>query len=686
VTVRGANRVSASDVEEQLATVPSPKLFGLFRGVVYDYELFDLYALQRDLARVERFYHAKGYYDAHARAGRWMETSRGHVRVEIVVEEGEPVILEDIAIVGIEGLPEEVARAVRETARHELREGRPFDEELFRQGEKDLVRTLTDRGWAFAKVTSEAWVDVVHHVARGTYTVKPDRVATFGEIKLEGLPPEIPEDKIRGALDIESGDPYSTKSIDEAAQALLDLGVLASVDVEPVLADPPPEDRVVPIVVRVEGTRLRELRLGGGIEFDQIKTDIHGLVGWRNRNFLGGLRDFSVEARPGVVLYPTRISDIRAPDQLLPEERLSVQLRQPGFLEGRTTGFIRPELNTFPLLVKARPAEGDPVIGYVEAKGATGVDRSFGRLFVGVLYNAQVEFPFAYKDPFDSALRTLVISYPEIVTSLDLRDDRIHTKKGIFLGNDLQVAGGPFFGDARDVKIQPEIRGYTTIAKRFTFASRASVGFLFPFNYGDTVKHHLVVTKEDPITDENRADRTRDIQTVYFRGFFSGGANSNRGFPIRGVAPHGVVPFLNPSTASQQVQNECEPTAANNFTPDPTNCSIPIGGFTLWEFSNEIRIAVGKQFYTAVFCDMSDVSPETASIRLDHMHLSCGVGARYDTIVGPIRVDLGYRVQPFQVLGFRSEVEAREADPKEGVQPTIFGVPLAIAIGIGEAF
>src|SRR5678816_1159968 len=69
VTVHGASKIDASDVEDKLATMPSPKFLGLFRGVVYDYELFSRPTLQRDLARVERFYRARGYYDAHATAG-----------------------------------------------------------------------------------------------------------------------------------------------------------------------------------------------------------------------------------------------------------------------------------------------------------------------------------------------------------------------------------------------------------------------------------------------------------------------------------------------------------------------------------------------------------------------------------------------------------------------------------------
>jgi outer membrane protein insertion porin family/translocation and assembly module TamA len=67
--------------------------------------------------------------------------------------------------------------------------------------------------------------------------------------------------------------------------------------------------------------------------------------------------------------------------------------------------------------------------------------------------------------------------------------------------------------------------------------------------------------------------------------------------------------------------------------------------------------------------------------------MSCGFGARYDTPVGPIRLDLGYRIEPLQVIGYKDDYAAQKADPTEGVPTRLFGnVPLAIAFGIGEAY
>jgi hypothetical protein len=37
-------------------------------------------------------------------------------------------------------------------------------------------------------------------------------------------------------------------------------------------------------------------------------------------------------------------------------------------------------------------------------------------------------------------------------------------------------------------------------------------------------------------------------------------------------------------------------------------------------------------------------------------------------------------------LGYKGEGSAAYADPTNGTQPTIFGVPIAIAVGIGQAY
>jgi outer membrane protein insertion porin family/translocation and assembly module TamA len=665
VSVEGASAVDGSDVEEKIATAPSPKFLGLFRGFVYDYEIFDRLTLQRDLARVERYYRARGFYEAHARAGRVMKRGDGHVSVEVVVEEGPPTVIGKVQLQGLQQLPADVRTRALRRADKLLKKGDRFEEGAFGDAETDLKKLLNDRGYAHATVNRDAVVDVVHHTADIVLTIEPGPKAVFGKLTIEGMG-SLPDAPIRRALDITEGAPYSVSELDDARQAALDLGVFSSVDVIPDLGDPKTASTVVPVHVKVEPAKLHELKLGGGVEFDPIKTDLHAVAGWEDHNFLGGLRTYSVSFKPGVVLYPLRVNSWVAPQRLLPEFKLKNEFRQPGFLEARTNAFIRPELNLFPVLLRTNVNPTDPILGYLEFKGGTGVDRVIWKLYSSLSYNVQVEHPIWYKGPTDSELNTLVIAYPELVTNFQFVNDRIRPRKGIALANTFQVAGGPFGGVARDVRVQPDVRGYIPFGKHVTLAARAAVGMLFPSNYGDSVKHYGSLTG---------AALTNDTQIMFFRGLFAGGPNSDRGYPLRGIGPHENVPFESIGGISTASCNA-------NAMPNADRCLVPVGGLTSWEASLELRFLISGPVSMAVFTDSADVAPKLATIRLSRPHLSSGLGVRYDTPVGPIRLDIGYRLPGVQIIGQQDSKE-----PPEPVPDKIFGVlPIALAFGIGEAF
>ena len=104
----------------------------------------------------------------------------------------------------------------------------------------------------------------------------------------------------------------------------------------------------------------------------------------------------------------------------------------------------------------------------------------------------------------------------------------------------------------------------------------------------------------------------------------------------------------------------------------------------MWEASMEIRFPLTGDLYGTVFLDASDVSSEVAFIGLDSPHLSVGPGIRYHTPIGPVRLDIGYRVPGWQVRGsdqtpifFPDTAQLQEFKAK---------LPLAYHIAVGEAF
>jgi outer membrane protein insertion porin family/translocation and assembly module TamA len=695
--VTGNSHVDDDEITERLASRETPKFLGLFPGVLYDYEVFNRFVLERDLQRVERYYRARGYYQAHARAAHVFRSGT-KVRVEIVVEEGDPVLLRRIDVYGIERLPKDLQTRARAAVAGELPLGEPFEETKLDNASQALAALLGDTGYASALVRKSADVTLPQNFAAVGFWIDPGQPSEIGEVKLVGLA-DLPEEKVRRALDLTPGTPYSQSELDESKRALLDLGVFSSVDIEPQVdaATPGPNGKPrVPILVKVEKAKLRSVHLGGGLQIDSLQSDVHLTAGWEDQSFLGGMRKLQFDVTPAVVLYPTRFPTFQSPQRLLPEGRLRTEFRQPGFITGRTNLLVKGQVAAKPLLIPGDPDPKAPIVGYFDYRASVGLERTYYKLYTYLSQNVQVNVPFYYfvnrEDDRDAALKPVIASFPALASTLDLRDDAIHPHRGIYIGNELEVAG--LGGQARDVKVQPEVRAYVPVSRRVTLASRASIGLLFAQNYGQTVETNALTGAPPPNPDAQarRNDWVKDIQLMFMRGLFAGGAGSNRGYPLRGIGPHGAVPFFNYGQSSQnnpgneesnyRITNDyCQAlgTDADGNVPKSARavCDLPLGGFTLWELSIELRFPLFGGLDGTLFTDAADVSPRRLSFRW-RPHLSSGFGFRYDTPVGPIRLDLGFRLPGLQAPKGAKDEAARG----DG----FFGIPMAASFGIGESY
>ncbi len=681
VGLRNAGSVDSDDVLEGLATAKSPRFLGIWDGVVFDYVVYDKTLLAKDLQRVERYYQRRGWYEAKVTAARvWYPDpdDRHHVKVQISVVPGPRVVIGSVGIHGLERLPIKIATQAYAAGTDLLNVKSPFEEDAFNAAKKAVGDTLADNGYAFVKVDAHAKIDLEKLQADIEIDVKPGPAATYGKVSIVGLR-EIPEGPVRANLNIEPGEPYSHADLREAQDALINLGVFASVDVRQDTSKP--ETQKVPITVVVRESSLRTLQLGGGIQADVLRLSGHLRIGWEDRNFLGGMRDFSIDTRPGVTLFPASLYQL---DSLgkgikpVPENYLRAELRQPSFIEGRTTGFVASEFNVYPLLYP-NMSVNDRIIGYLEIKASAGVERAFFgyRLYVTPSYNWQSDRPFIYpnsvtKDKPDG-LDPVQVSFPELVTHLDFRNDRIQPTEGFYLTNSLQVAGYIFGGTVSDVRVRPEARIYLPMTRSHSvvLAVRAAVGLLFPHNYGSSLN--------DPSLDPYDPAVVRDQHKLLFRAFYSGGPNSNRGYAYREVGPQGPLGFLVPTGVNCSLTRTGPGGATTTLSYDqlPAQCNRPLGGLTLWEASLEVRFPIAGPVRGATFLDSSDVTRRVADIAFNAPHLSAGLGLRYTTPVGPLRFDVGWRLPGLQVIsGTRNE----------GTPGTTFGLPIAFNIALGEAF
>jgi len=115
--------------------------------------------------------------------------------------------------------------------------------------------------------------------------------------------------------------------------------------------------------------------------------------------------------------------------------------------------------------------------------------------------------------------------------------------------------------------------------------------------------------------------------------FFSGGGTSLRGFPIDEAGPQRIVPFCNVLRGS----SGC------------VNITVPVGGRQLFILNSELRFPLGimKNLGGVVFYDGGNVySAINFRNFADNYSNTVGIGLRYATPVGPVRIDLGRNLNP----------------------------------------
>lgn len=120
--------------------------------------------------------------------------------------------------------------------------------------------------------------------------------------------------------------------------------------------------------------------------------------------------------------------------------------------------------------------------------------------------------------------------------------------------------------------------------------------------------------------------------------YFSGGGTSLRGFPIDQAGPQRLVPFC----GVLQGQSGC------------VNVTVPVGGRQLFILNSELRfpLKIMKALGGVVFYDGGNVySAINLASFVNNYTNTIGVGLRYATPIGPVRIDIGRNLNPVPGIG-----------------------------------
>jgi outer membrane translocation and assembly module TamA len=86
----------------------------------------------------------------------------------------------------------------------------------------------------------------------------------------------------------------------------------------------------------------------------------------------------------------------------------------------------------------------------------------------------------------------------------------------------------------------------------------------------------------------------------------------------------------------------------------------PIGGRTMMELSTEARFGIRGKLGGVLFVDGGNAWEGPWEVQLTKLRWAVGPGIRYDTPIGPMRVDLGVQLNPIDGLVLEGNPEKRK--------------------------
>jgi outer membrane protein assembly factor BamA len=438
-------------------------------------------------------------------------------------------------------------------------------------------------------------------------------------------------DAIRGALDV--GQPLAASGLSSARQRLAGLGVFRRVSVA---ADErlsgETEARVVISVLEAPDTTIG---FGGGLEgastavqtetgfVDRVDLSPRGFFEIGRRNLGGKNRSINFYSR---VSFRRRDREVPVGDQ------------SSSFTEYRVTGTYREQ--------RAFNTDTDVLVGLTSEQGIRtsykflrrsanleALHRIDQRFSISGRY--ALEFTRLFDERVDVNDQPLIdrlfpqvrLSYFSTGVTWDARDSPLVPTRGMLLTADAEVAGRAIGSEVGYVKTFFQASKFLRLGptSKTVFATRAQLGLARGFE-------RTVVT-----TDESGTTRTDVVSDLPIsQRFFAGGTTSVRGFQIDRLGVY-------------------DPLCTCSVIDPVTGLSL--GGNSLIVLNGEIRRTVTKLFGRNLgavgFIDGGNVFARAGDLDVSRLRGSVGFGVRYDSPLGPVRLDFGFKLNRLTVAGQR---------------------------------
>lgn len=580
---------------------------------------FDEREFRRDVLRLKLLYSQAGYPDAVI--DTIVSRRRESVAVTFAITEGEPVRVTDLTITGTEGIvnPERLERRIP------LREGAPFNRLLLGPATDTIRLALQDRGYPFVEIFRGFGQETEAREATVNFDVVPGAKATYDGIRIAGMT-RVSEGAIRRLLPMRRGRPYRRRDLVSAQRDLYATGAFDYVDVR--LADSVPAgeaDSVVGVQVTVREGRFHRLRAAPGYGSEDC---FRALTGFSAARVLGGLRSFNVTARFSKIgsgdpfgwglqeslCYGLR--DETDPDRLALNYNVSSSLLEPA-LFGRSVGgafslfaerrselqaYVREGYGGEVSLTFRTPWEIPLTLSYELARARTTASPATTCFYLNVCRADDIA---AYQQPRRSSILGLVVVR-------NRQNSALNPSRGTLATAELRWSSGALGSDSlsRFTRLQGQFASHHRIGGRTVLSWRVGAARLLP-----------------AAIDVEGAER---FYVPPDQRLYAGGASSVRGFGQNELGP--VVRVIEVDTVDTGVREDTLTSASGgtDFVIANVELRVPVPGF-------------GGRLQAAFFVDAGQVFDRTDAVTNDPgIRVTPGLGVRFLTGVGPIRLDVGY--------------------------------------------
>ena len=614
--------------------------------------------LQDDFIRLHLFYRQRGYRAVGVDT-LVTRSPEGAATVRFELEEGPPHRIASFSLRGVEGLGEP---ALGEDL--SVVEGAPLDLVALEMVRDTLTRRLQNRGYAHAQVLRSIFIPAGTLGAEVEFDVFPGPVSRFGAIDVVGNE-EVDDGVILRMLPFGEGGLYRRNLLFDAQRSIYNLEIFLDAAITEDLAAEP--DSVVPLLVQVNEADRRRVRVGGGWNREDC---FNAEASWSNRNYFGGVRELVVRGQ---------LSNLLAgplEESLCPGTGRGVY----GDLDWVVAAdFMQPFIFTPRNSLSASVYAERQSLRNIFVREALGVNLALTRLVgretpltlsfepqIARLDAAEVFFcaSFFVCNPLDiDLLQASSLIVPFRLSLLRNRTGGLLSPTGgyRFL---LDLESVPEWADSDFAydRAVADLSAYLGVGRNLVVAARLRGGWLEAGVFSGL--------SGAPASTERRIAHPE-------RRFYAGGSNSVRGYAQNELGARVVsVPVARLLLAQvlpqgSAIEPVCAPEEILALTCSAAGLAEtwllvrPTGGTRLVEGSLELRTALWGTLGAAAFLDFGRVWEPVGGVEPPKMEYTPGIGLRYDTPIGPVRVDVGYRGTPVRDVPVVTS-QIRPFDPSRG--------------------